>query len=109
VGVGEVDPQPGCLLDPGVLEHLVALVPGHCAPQPGWQHREGANQRVRDRCGGVPARQGHQHGVAGLALHERRERRALAGADDEVSFPVPGLAAGSAVAGRRRIGFIAVH
>jgi hypothetical protein len=31
VRIGEVDPQPGCLPDTGVLEHLVALVPGQRA------------------------------------------------------------------------------
>ena len=33
VGVGEVDPDPGLGLDAGVVEHLVALVPGQRAPQ----------------------------------------------------------------------------
>jgi hypothetical protein len=55
VRVGEVDPQPGGLLDAGVLEHLVALVPGQRAPKPWWQHGEGADQRVRDAGRNVPA------------------------------------------------------
>jgi hypothetical protein len=74
VRVGEVDLQPGGLLDPLVMEHLVALVPGQC-PAQGWrQCCERADQGIADGPGGVIRGQRDQHGEPGLALDQGRDR-----------------------------------
>jgi len=94
VRVSEVDLQPGRLLDAGVVEHLVALVPGQGPPQPGRQLSERSNERVSDDLGAVSAPDRHQHGEPRLAFDQGRDRGTLPAADDQVALPVPDLAAG---------------
>lgn len=53
-----------------------------------------ADERVADRLGAMTARQCYQEREPGLAFDQRGDRRALRGADDQVTFPVPSLAAG---------------
>src|SRR5262249_54103747 len=94
VGISEVDLYPGRLLDPLVVEHLVALVPGQRAAQTGRKPREGVDKGVADRLGGVPPRKSDQHGEPGLALYQCCDGGSLTGTDDQVAFPVANLAAG---------------
>src|SRR4051812_16425931 len=53
--VAEVDLQAGRNLDPAVVEHLVALIPGQRSAQPSREPGEGADQGVADRLGAVIA------------------------------------------------------
>ena len=48
VRVGEVDLQAGLLLDPGVVEHLVALIPGQRPTYLGRELAERGDERVAD-------------------------------------------------------------
>jgi len=59
VWVGEVDPDAAGVLDPLVVEHLVALVPGQRAPECRWQSGEERDERVTDVAGRVAATDRH--------------------------------------------------
>src|SRR5829696_3682907 len=74
-----------------MVEHLVALVPGQRPPQPGREFGERADERVTDRLRGMISRHRNQNREPELALHQRCDRRALSGADQQVTLPMPGL------------------
>jgi hypothetical protein len=91
-----------------MVEHLVALVPGQRASQPGRDFRERADERVTDCLGRMASRYRNQHCEPELALDQRRDRRALSGANQvgvgpgrgvgiaPGSFPRPALRTGRA-------------
>lgn len=93
VRVGEVDLQPGGLLNPRVVEHLVALIPGQGPSQPDGKRSESADQGVPDRLGAMVTCEPDQDGEPSLAFHQGGDRGPLAGADDQVALPMSGLSA----------------
>ncbi len=68
--------------------HLGALVPGQRARQMRRQSPDGPHQRVAHVFRAAAVGQVHQHHVAGRALDEGANRRAVVLPDDEVAFPV---------------------
>jgi hypothetical protein len=86
VRVGEVDGQPGVFCYAFMVEHLVALVPGQRPPQPGRELAKGADERVADRLRRMISRHRNQNREPELALDQRGDRRALSGADKQVTL-----------------------
>jgi hypothetical protein len=74
-----------------VVEHLVALVPCQGPAQPRRQRGERLDQPVADQLRAVAATQWNQDRVSRLAFHERGDRRALTGPDQQITFPVAEL------------------
>jgi hypothetical protein len=73
--------------------HLAALVPRQGEPQVGRQGAHRGPQADRKIASRVPVREVDEMDVAGLAVHDRADRRTGRGPHNEVSLPVP--AAGS--------------
>lgn len=88
-GVAEVDLRSCVGRDVEVLGHLSALVPGQRAPQRRRELTEGADEGGV-HLDGVRCGQMQKLDVAGLPFHERPDRGAVVGADDEVSLPMAG-------------------
>jgi len=74
VRIGEVDPDPGSGLDPLVVEHLVALIPGQGPADTGRQRTERLDQPVTNDLSAVAASERDQDRVSGLALDQRGDR-----------------------------------
>src|SRR5450755_1146734 len=86
-GIAEVDLDAAVDRERGVLEHLLALVPGQRATQLLGQRPDAAYQRVADRFGAVTVGERDELAVAGLALNQRRDPgRELA--EQQIALPV---------------------
>src|SRR5262245_46945342 len=90
--VAKVDRYAEVCGDVGVPGHFDALVPGDRSDQVRGQGTHGRGDRDAQGVG-VTGGKVHQSDQTGLALDEGADRRALVLADDEVTFPVPRLAA----------------
>lgn len=73
------------------MEHLVALVPRQRAPHTGRQLGEGLDEAIADGLCRVVARKSHQQCEPHLAFDQCRDRGLMAGTDDEIALPMPGL------------------
>lgn len=71
VRIGEVDTQSRLPLYPFVVEHLVALIPGQCAPESFRKHRERMDESITDDLGCPPAPDRDEDCEPGLAFDER--------------------------------------
>ncbi len=82
----------------------LATVPGERATELPGQGRDPLGEGIPDRGGGTTGGQGRKEEIAGPALDEGGDRRAAAGSDEEIAFPVPGdrpvLDLGRPLAGR---------
>jgi hypothetical protein len=80
--------------------HLLALVPGQRPAQLRRPHRQGLHEGVADCLAGVPlAGQVHQDGEPAGPAGQGGDRRAVERAGDQVTLPVPGLAAAGGSSG----------
>src|SRR5215204_6289497 len=69
-----------------MVEHLVALVPSQRPPQPGREFGERADECVTNRLRRATSRHRNQNREPELALDQGCDRRALSGADQQVTL-----------------------